>query len=247
MFDLVDLEKPRSVPSGRDEEMTKRIYRHFIESMKNGSLGPGSRVPSERELAVQFGASRTTVRKALLVLEEDRLVERRLGSGTFIRGGLSSVSDTSPQQAPPVSPLDVLEGRLALEPGIIDLVVARATNEDFERIGAAIERMRSLADKDDRDFKEAGYLVQLEIARASRNPLVVRLYELVIAAREQAGWDTLRKLTDSPERRAQHLAKADKHLAALRARDASTARKISRDQNLDMINEIVGQAWGERD
>jgi DNA-binding FadR family transcriptional regulator len=225
--------------------MTKRIYRYFIESMKNGVLRPGARVPSERELAMQFGASRATVRKALQVLEEDHLVERRLGSGTFIRHGLSTISSSSSKPVPAVSPLDVLEARLALEPGIIDVVVARATNEDFDRIGAAIERMRSLAAKDDdRDFKEAGYLVQFEIARASRNPLLVRIYEAIVEARVQAGWDTLRKLTDTPERRAEHLEKADRQLAALRARDADTARKVSRGQNVDMITEIIGRIDG---
>lgn len=236
---------PASLSSGaRDQEMSRGIYRHFVESIKNGSFGAGAKIPSERELALQFSTSRTTVRKAIQVLEDDRLIERRLGSGTFVRQSLTTAARTSSADAPDVSPLDVLETRLALEPGISDLVVARATNEDFDRIDAAIDHMRATALKDDdRDFKEAGYLVQLEIVRASRNPLLIKIYEMLIEARTQAGWDTLRQLTDHPDLRSVHLSNAAAQLAALRGRDAKAAQQIVRNQNIKMIQQIIGQSW----
>jgi GntR family transcriptional regulator len=49
-----------------------------------GDIGPGGRVPSERELAVEYGISRMTARSAIRLLEKRGLVERRGRSGTFV-------------------------------------------------------------------------------------------------------------------------------------------------------------------
>jgi GntR family transcriptional regulator len=59
-----------------EEELASRIER--------GALEPGSRLPSERELAQGMGVSRMTLRQALARLEHRGLVERAHGSGTFV-------------------------------------------------------------------------------------------------------------------------------------------------------------------
>jgi DNA-binding LacI/PurR family transcriptional regulator len=53
-------------------------------------FAPGGKLPSENELVKQFGASRPTVSRALAQLESESLVERRAGSGTFVRGEKSA-------------------------------------------------------------------------------------------------------------------------------------------------------------
>ena len=54
-------------------------------SLLDGSLSPGTQLPSERELMNQFGVSRTTVREALKSLEEYNLIESRPNVGWFVR------------------------------------------------------------------------------------------------------------------------------------------------------------------
>jgi DNA-binding LacI/PurR family transcriptional regulator len=63
----------------------KFIYTMLLESLKNGVYEAGTKLPSENELVEQFGASRPTVGRALAQLETEGLVERRAGSGTFVR------------------------------------------------------------------------------------------------------------------------------------------------------------------
>jgi GntR family transcriptional regulator, arabinose operon transcriptional repressor len=63
----------------------KFIYTVLLESLKSGKYEVGSKLPSENELVEQFGASRPTVGRALAQLETEGLVERRAGSGTFVR------------------------------------------------------------------------------------------------------------------------------------------------------------------
>jgi len=60
-----------------------RLYQRIVEQIEDalarGELKPGQRLPSERELVVQFGASRSTVREALRVLESNGVVRSRPG------------------------------------------------------------------------------------------------------------------------------------------------------------------------
>ena len=120
----------------------------------------------------QFGAARNTVRKAIARLAEDGLIHRTIGSGTYVAANAPATATIASSQS--VSPLDVLEARMAVEPGFSDLLVARATEEDFARMEDLLDRLERA--KDQQSFREAGYAFHLEIARATRNPLLVRIF-----------------------------------------------------------------------
>lgn len=62
----------------------KRIYFDLRHALTTGKYGAGDKLPSESELVEQFGASRPTVGRALAQLENEGLVERRPGSGTYV-------------------------------------------------------------------------------------------------------------------------------------------------------------------
>ena len=66
------------------------VYSRLAEAIRNGLLTPGSMVPTETELGADMKVSRTVVREALMLLEEDGLVTARRGVGRF-------VSDTLPR------------------------------------------------------------------------------------------------------------------------------------------------------
>jgi GntR family transcriptional regulator len=68
---------------------TRRSLRHSIaddlrRQIVTGGLAPGERLPSEPALARTLGVSRSSVRAAITLLEEDGLVQRRHGSGTYV-------------------------------------------------------------------------------------------------------------------------------------------------------------------
>jgi GntR family transcriptional regulator len=62
----------------------RRIARALISRISEGDLRPGSRVPSERELATEYGTSRMTARAAVQLLAQRGLVERKERSGVFV-------------------------------------------------------------------------------------------------------------------------------------------------------------------
>lgn len=64
----------------------RRIYLLLRERIASGEFAPGTRLPGEPALAAEHGVSRVTIRRALDSLAHDGLIDRRVGSGTFVRG-----------------------------------------------------------------------------------------------------------------------------------------------------------------
>jgi DNA-binding LacI/PurR family transcriptional regulator len=64
----------------------ERIRQTLTEAIANGQYEPGQRLPSESELVKAFGASRPTVNRALRELQLAGVIERRAGSGSYVRG-----------------------------------------------------------------------------------------------------------------------------------------------------------------
>jgi len=60
------------------------VYEDLARRIDDGQLAAGAKLPSETELAAEMGVSRATLRDALRILEDDGLVRRMQGSGTFV-------------------------------------------------------------------------------------------------------------------------------------------------------------------
>ena len=73
-----------------------QLTAHFRERILDGTYRAGSRLPTELELAEQFGVSRGTVRQAMQTLVNEGLIERIAGSGTFVRPSAVSMPSNRP-------------------------------------------------------------------------------------------------------------------------------------------------------
>ncbi|HSM57678.1 MAG TPA: GntR family transcriptional regulator [Candidatus Sulfomarinibacteraceae bacterium] len=65
--------------------LTEAAYRELRGAILDGKYRPGGQLPTEAELGAMLKVSRTVVREALRTLEEDGLITRRHGVGTFVR------------------------------------------------------------------------------------------------------------------------------------------------------------------
>ncbi len=70
----------------------RRIYSDILDRIQNGDLMPGQRLPTERELVDLYGVSRPTVAKALSRLQQEGIIDRRAGSGSYV----AEISDPEP-------------------------------------------------------------------------------------------------------------------------------------------------------
>src|SRR5258708_23725905 len=126
---------------------TSRLYEQIVQqiedSIQKGSLKPGEQLPAERELAQQFGVSRTAVREAVKALREKGFVEAYPGRGTFITDGTSHAIRQSLDRmikiGQPEGSTYLAEAREILEPEIAALAATRADDEDLTSMREAVE------------------------------------------------------------------------------------------------------------
>ena len=138
------------------------------------TLRAGDRLPPERELADRLGVSRATVREALQRWEGLGLVERRQGSGTYLKVAITADSIYLPLTIPAAREIEgllhTLEIRRALEAEAAALCAQRGTPAAVAEIQAKLERMEDLHQRYG-DAPEADWEFHLAIYRATANPL----------------------------------------------------------------------------
>jgi DNA-binding LacI/PurR family transcriptional regulator len=72
------------------EPKHSRISQELLAEIASGKYAPSGRLPSEAQLVQRFGVSRPTVARALRDLQDRGLVDRRVGSGSFVRGPVAA-------------------------------------------------------------------------------------------------------------------------------------------------------------
>lgn len=213
----IDADALGVVPAKSANAITSRL-RHAIET---GVFADGDQLPPERQLAVALGTARSTIRKALDQLEQRGLVVRRVGSGTFVNfsGPLQS---TAGDVADLISPLQLIETRLAVEPYMTKLAAIHATQKDLDRIEGCLEQLEAAASDQDR-FTHWDSEFHLQLARCARNPLIMHIYQEINDVRSQAQWERMKRVILSPDKIRSYNEQHRAIFHALRDRDVAAA------------------------
>jgi GntR family transcriptional repressor for pyruvate dehydrogenase complex len=226
---------------------TSRLYEQIVqqieESIEKGALKPGDQLPAERELAQQFGVSRTAVREAVKTLHEKGLVEAYPGRGTFITNGTSNSVrqslDRMIRAGQAEGTAHLAEVREILEPEIAALAAARADEENIAAMREALLVMDD-AKKDPQAFIEADLDFHLALAEAASNPLILSLIDSIIGVLREQRMGIF-SVDGGPERGQYHHKKI---LEAIEHRDALGARESMR-AHLRQVREDSQRAAGE--
>lgn len=118
------------------------IVKQIIDSIKNGELKPGDKLPTERELALQLNVSRTAIREALRSLEIMGVIYSKVGSGTFIKEmSLDILLDLFANILKKNDRLiiELIEVRMLLEVEIAKLAARRINESKIKAIEKALE------------------------------------------------------------------------------------------------------------
>jgi len=208
-----------------------------------GTLKAGDQLPAERELALQFGVSRTAVREAVKALREKGLVEAYSGRGTFVTDGTSQAIrqslDLMMKIGQPEGSTQLAEVRAILEPEIAALAATRAEEQHIATMREAVAVMdRSLSDPD--AFIEADLDFHLSLAEAAANPLILSLIDSIVGLLREQRMRVF-KVNGGPERGQFH----HKHiLEAVERRDSEKAREAMR-AHLRQVREDCQVETGE--
>lgn len=179
----------------------------------DGSWATGSKLPPERELAEEFGASRNTVRKAIKLLAAERYLTTNENSRPVVsyvkvsepsasaarsNGARGGASDAIGNYILGASPIEVLEARLVIEPEAVALAALRARAEDIEAMRSALAE--SLAARNLKDFEHWDGQLHQAIFRATHNTALIGYYRAVNEIRNQPDWIALKQKSVTGER-----------------------------------------------
>ncbi|MFF4193887.1 FadR/GntR family transcriptional regulator [Nonomuraea sp. NPDC001831] len=220
----------------------ERVVEQVEEAIESGALGPGARLPSERELMVQFSVGRSTVREALRVLQARGLVRSRPGDPNgaevlpFSPAALHK-SMTTLARVAELSLAELVQFRMVLDSSAVLLAARLRTEEQLAEMEAAIAGMRAAAasaaasdhDVSDHDaFSAADVAFHDVIVAASGNTLIRVCTDVVrsVVLGLIAG-----KIADAPDRESlmrRSIRHHEEVLAAVRAGDGASAARLLR-------------------
>ncbi len=199
----------------------RSITSELRKAIKTGRYHNGDQLPPERDLSETYSASRNTIRKALNNLEEAGLVIRKVGSGTFVNYTGPSELETE-HVVEQISPLQLIDARLGFERQMIRLAVVHATGRDIEKMEMLLAQLET-SESDRNTFTRLDSEFHLQLAKASGNPLIVKLYTQINEVRTHPQWERARELVLNPDKIRQYNQFHGGILEGLKNRDTKAA------------------------
>jgi GntR family transcriptional regulator, transcriptional repressor for pyruvate dehydrogenase complex len=206
--------------------LTDRVAEKLARLVERGEVTPGSRLPTEMDMAARFGVSRTVVREAVARLKYAGVLASRQGSGVYVRQAGARPHfriESDPRDASVASVLEIVELRRGIDAEAAALAAERATRKDLAAIRRALAALKR-EEAAGRDGVEADVELHRAIARASGNRHFPVLWDFIGQFLRGAMRATRANESANPafaaEVRAEHQALVD----AVARRDPAAAR-----------------------
>lgn len=205
--------------------LTEQVTRQVRADIESGAYPVGTRLPTGRQLAEQYGVSAAVIREVTEHLRSQGFVETRQGVGCTVRSRTGAAGFQLPRE-PDIDAAelaDLYDLRIDLEGAAAALAAVRRTDEDVDTLSALLQRLRAhLYDPQPAADIDAAF--HIGIAAATHNPyyrqllqyLNLQLHQAVATARA----NTLRQAGLAESVHAEHEAIVD----AIRRGDATAAR-----------------------
>jgi GntR family transcriptional repressor for pyruvate dehydrogenase complex len=162
------------------EDVTPRLIRHFKELIRTGTLTPGCRLPSERELAQNLGVNRASLRQALKVLQVMGVLDQRVGDGTYVGSDPRTILREPIEfliLLANVSHEDLFQFRLLIEPELVAIAARKASDAERGAMMAAIAALRG--SRTTRQRLEADLAFHEAISRSAGNSLCMLILHVI--------------------------------------------------------------------
>ncbi|VTU15790.1 Putative L-lactate dehydrogenase operon regulatory protein [Variovorax sp. SRS16] len=212
----------------------------ILEKLTSRAWRAGHRLPTERQLSVEFGLGRSTVRRVLAELKDKGFIIQTVGSGTYVADGVGrALSEIAAAAAPmATSPAELMGARLVLEPAIIALVIGNATAADFSRMEECCDKGESASTIE--DFEVWDGRLHEAIAAAAHNSFIAAVFQRMNEVRAQSEWGMLKRRSATPERRLDYQREHRELVAALRDRDGIRATQLCIDHLTRVRRNMLG-------
>ncbi|MCF7886118.1 MAG: FadR family transcriptional regulator [Candidatus Marinimicrobia bacterium] len=169
---------------GDKSKLSQKIVRQIEGAIRKKEIGPGDKIPTEKELCEIFDVSRTAVREAIQKLDAKGLIRIKKGSGIYVNEYLAGNVIDSMELYLELNLnkdyiIHVINIREILEPEIARLSAKNRSKEDLMAIGETIQELKKC---DSKDFKKEGEIdkqFHMNIAKSCGNPLVMLMLKPV--------------------------------------------------------------------
>jgi GntR family transcriptional repressor for pyruvate dehydrogenase complex len=213
-----------------------------------GELAPGDRLPAERELAEQFGASRTSVREAVRVLEALGVVQVKAGAengAILLAEPGRAFRDLLQYQLAlrHISMASLVEFRIVIEGWMASAAAERATPEWGERMAVLLATMREASGYV--AFQDLDATFHLEIARATSNDLFALTLEGARTSIERMMVGAMAGMRNWEEMKERLSGEHEAILQAIRDRDSTRASDLMTSHIYGFYAELVLPLAGE--
>lgn len=159
----------------RGATLSEKVAADITQTIMDGDLAPGERMPSERELGEQFGVSRTVIREAVRSLVASGLVEAHSGRSLRVAAvGPEAVSRAMGMFLHRSDAIDyrrVHEVRAALEIDMAGYAAERATPEDVARLRELNAELAAVPEANVERAAELDVAFHHAVAQATGNDL----------------------------------------------------------------------------
>lgn len=210
-------------PRPAEPRMYRVVAERIQQLIREQQMKPGTRLPSERELAASLCVSRASLREGIVALELGGVVEVRGGSGVYVRTLPASADDVT--EAGP-GPFEVLYARSMIEGEVASMAAKHASPVALQAILAALLEMeRSHEDRSSNELADRNF--HLAIAHASGNSALVGVIDYLWRQRSSL-WHRLKEHYRTEELRKSTLLDHRAIFDAIVARDAPGARRAMR-------------------
>jgi GntR family transcriptional repressor for pyruvate dehydrogenase complex len=207
--------------------LSDHIVEQIAEMIARGSLKPGDRMPSEKQLCEKFGVGRTSVREALRSLSVMGVLQSHMGDGTFVATDASRFLQRSFHwglllNAKVVE--DLIETRLMLESHNAQLAALKAAGDDLVRMEQSVRLMEEHVG-DPAQYLDADLQFHLTIAQATQNSILQSLLSTTRGYLQAWIRETLARAENSEKRARLSITEHKRILRALRNKDSEAARQ----------------------
>lgn len=203
-------------------------------------LVAGDRLPPERALIEGLGVTRTSLRNALERLENEGLIWRHVGKGTFI----ADPSDREPM-APAMSvfkeqltPMRVMRARLCIEPALAREAAINASAQAINRLKHEQDLARRATSWE--QYEAQDDRVHRAVAEASDNILLVSVFDRLNDVRRAVGWSQVVRATARPDPTHGSFAEHERLIDAIQDRDPAAAQEAMRAHIVSVSSRIFG-------
>jgi GntR family uxuAB operon transcriptional repressor len=220
------------------QQTAAKLKDAILGGMDAGDWQPGDRLPTERDLAKEFGASRGTVRQVLAELEAGGRIVRHVGRGTFVAGNGTDAAPPVTAMGRAVNPEEVMEARLILEPALAALAVARASDLELEEIQRLVRK--GGAARDMAEFERWDQAFHQTIVAAGKNHYLMGVFATIHDVRRSEGWARLHRRGLTQKRLDVYQKQHADITRALVERDGAAAERAMRLHLLTVRRNLLG-------